>query len=631
MADLVKKDIRYLSRDFPSLKQNLIDFAKNYFPDTYQDFNESSPGMMFLEMAAYVGDVLSYYTDTTLQESFILQASERQNILNIAQSLGYKPKTNISSNVKLDVFQIIPAKNDSGNIVPDFSYAFAIEPGMVVASDNRNISTEFRTTDYLDFRFSSSFDPTEVTIFEVDDTNNEITFYLLKKSVNATSGVIKTRTYSFGEPKPYDKIELEETNLIDILYAIDSDGNKWYNVPYLAQDTIFEPTPNISRNDRQLSSYREETPYLLKMRKVSRRFSTRQLDNGKMEIQFGAGVSDLDDELLIPNPDLIGSSLIGIESISSVDIDPSNFLYTKTYGLAPSNTDLTIYYTVGGGIRDNVPSDTITRLKSRTIVLDETGLDLETYRQALGSLAVTNSEPATGGKQGESVEEIRQNSLAYFASQNRAVTKEDYIIRAYSLPQKYGSIAKAYITKDDQLTAESIYNSDRVVNPLALNFYVLGYNYNGNLAVINNATKQNLKEYLGYHRMLTDAINIKDAYIINIGLEFDIITMPDQNGNQVILRCIDRLKRYFDIKRWQINQPIIISNVFTELDKVEGVQTVADVKIFNLYDPTLGYSGNAYDIPLATRDGIIFPSLDPSIFEIKFPDNDITGRVRAFG
>jgi phage-related baseplate assembly protein len=258
-------------------------------------------------------------------------------------------------------------------------------------------------------------------------------------------------------------------------------------------------------------------------------------------------------------------------------------------------------------------------------------LDLTLYRQVLGSLAIINPEPAVGAKESETIDEIRQNALASFASQNRAVTKEDYIIRAYSLPQKYGSIAKAYITKDDQLTAESIYNSDRVVNPLALNFYVLGYDSNNNLTRINDATKENLKLYLGYHRMLTDAINIKDAYIINLKLEFDIITMPDQNGNQVILRCIDRLKKYFDIKKWQINQPIVISNVFTELDKVEGVQTVVDVKFQNVFDTTVGYSGNAYDLLSATRDGIIFPSLDPSIFEIKYPDNDIIGRVRAFG
>jgi hypothetical protein len=631
MADLVKKDIRYLSRDFPSLKQNLIDFAKNYFPDTYQDFNESSPGMMFLEMAAYVGDVLSYYTDVSLQESLILQASERQNILNIAQSLGYKPKTNIASNVTLDVFQIVPSIGSGTNNRPDFSYAFAIEQGMVIASDNRNITTEFRTIDYVDFKFSSSVEPTEVSVFEIDNITSEPTFYLLKKQVKAVSGEIRTKTYSFGDPKPYDKIELEDANIIEILYAIDSDANKWYHVPYLAQDTIFEPTPNISRNDRELSRYREETPYLLKLRKVSRRFITRQLDNGKVEIQFGAGVSNLDDEILIPNPDLVGTSLIGIESAASLDIDPSNFLYTKTYGLAPNNTEITVYYTVGGGIKDNVPSETITRVKSRSILLDETGLDTVLYRQVLGSLAVTNPEPASGAKQGETVDEIRQNALAYFASQNRAVTKEDYIIRTYSLPQKYGAVAKAYITKDDQLTEESIYNSDRITNQLALNLYVLGYDALGKLTRINNATKENLKEYLGYHRMLTDAINIKDAFIINIGIDFEIITLPDQNGNQVILRCIDRLKQYFDIKRWQINQPIVISNIFTELDKVEGVQTVVDVKIKNLNDVDAGYYPNAYDIEKATKDGIIFPSLDPSIFEVRYPNNDIVGRVRAFG
>lgn len=386
MADLVKKDIRYLSRDFVSLKQNLIDFAKNYFPNTYQDFNETSPGMMFLEMAAYVGDVLSYYTDVTLQESMILQSAEKQNILNIAQSLGYKPKTNIASSVKLDVFQIVPSKAEGSSFVPDYTYAFAIEPGMTVGVEFTNSNTRFRTTDHIDFRFSSSFDPTEVTPYEINE-DGEVTFWLLRKSANAVSGVISTQTYSFSDPKPYDKIELSDPNIIEILYGIDSDGNKWYHVPYLAQDTIFEPTPNISRNDRQLSSHRTETPYLLKLRKISRRFVSRQTADGRFEIQFGAGVSDLDDELLIPNPDLIGNSLTGIETSTSLDIDPSNFLYTKTYGLAPNNTDITIYFTTGGGVQDNVPSDTATRVIQRNILLDESGLDNLLYNQVVSSLA----------------------------------------------------------------------------------------------------------------------------------------------------------------------------------------------------------------------------------------------------
>jgi hypothetical protein len=299
--------------------------------------------------------------------------------------------------------------------------------------------------------------------------------------------------------------------------------------------------------------------------------------------------------------------------------------------LAPNNTTLTVYYTTGNGINDNVASDTLTNVITREILLDETGLDPVLYQQAVASLAVTNPNPAVGAKDLEDINEIRQNALASFASQNRAVTKEDYIIRAYSLPARYGSIAKAYISKDTQLISNAIYNSDRVQNDLALNFYVLGYDSNQKLTMINDATKENLKTYLNHHRILTDAVNIRDAYIINIGIEFDVIILPDQNSNQVILRCINALKKYFDIKKWQINQPIVISNIFTELDKVEGVQTVVDVKIKNLYDTTLGYSQHAYNIQEATKDGIIFPSLDPSIFEIKYPDNDIIGKVRAFG
>lgn len=634
MADLVKKDIRYLSRDFSSLKQNLIDFSKNYFPNTYQDFNEASPGMMFLEMAAYVGDVLSYYTDVSLQESMILHSSEKTNILNIAQSLGYKPKNKIASNVILDIFQIVPSKEVDGELVPDYDYAFAIEPGMVVGKGeigtNLGPGVEFRTIDHVDFRFSSKIDPTEITPYEVDN-NGEILFFLLKKSVRAVSGKVNTFEYTFTDPKPYDSVILEEENLIEILYAIDSDNNTWYHVPFLAQDTIFEPVLNIARNDKQLDTYRDETPYLLKLKKVARRFSSRQVDDTRYEINFGAGVSDLDDEELIPNPDLIGSSLIGIDKSTSLDIDPSNFLYTKTYGLAPNNTVLKVYYTTGDGIKDNVTSDVLTRIISKSILLDETGLDPILYEQVVSSIACTNPLPAIGAKTEESINEIRENTLAYFASQNRAVTKEDYIIRAYSMPPKYGSIAKAYITKDTQLTRESVYNSDRVQNGLALNFYILGYDGDSKLTIVNDATKENLKTYLNHHRILTDAINIRDAYIVNIGIEFDIITFPDQNSNQVILKCINRLKEYFDIKKWQINQPIVISNIFTELDKVDGVQTVVDVKITNKYDQTIGYSQHAYDIGAATKDGIIFPSLDPSIFEIKFPDNDIIGRVRAFG
>lgn len=629
MSDLLKKDIRYLGRDFNSIKSNLIDFAKTYFPNTYQDFNESSPGMMFLEMAAYVGDVLSYYTDITLQESMITHAAERQNIINLAQSMGYIPRNKIASVVRLDVFQLLPSIDDGfGMMMPDWRYALAINEGMTVSS--KSTTNLFRTTEYIDFKFSSSLDPTEVTPFEINDVTGEVEFWLVKKSVNAVSGTVINRSFQFGDVVPYRKITLEEPNLIEVLYGIDSDGNTWYNVPYLAQDTIFESVPNIPRNDKFLSVDRGATPYLLKLRRIPRRFTTRQVADGTFEIQFGSGVTNFNEELLIPNPDLIGSALNNITSGFSNELNPANFLYTKSYGIAPSNTNISIYYSVGGGTADNVQSDSITKINSKQILVDETGLDSVLYQRVLNSLAVTNPEPASGGKNADDLEEIRQNAIAQFASQNRAVTKEDYIIRAYSLPSKFGSISKAYVVKDTELSYNMTSANNFLQNQFGLSFYVLGYDRNNKLTTVNNATKENLKTYLDQYRMLTDALTIKDAYIINIGVEFEIVTRPNQNGNQVILKCIQKLKDYFDTKKWQINQPIVISNLYTELDKIDGVQTVVDIKINNLHDESLGYSKYIYDINAATKDGILFPSLDPSMFEIKYPDNDIIGKSRTY-
>jgi hypothetical protein len=629
MADLLKKDIRYLGRDFNSIKSNLIDFAKTYFPNTYQDFNEAAPGMMFLEMAAYVGDVLSYYTDVTLQESLITHATERQNIINIAQSMGYIPRNRIASVAKVNVFQLIPSIDDGfGIMIPDWRYALAIDEGMTLSSTST--TNLFRTTDYIDFKFSSSLDPTEVTPFEINDVTGEVEFWLLKKSVNTVSGNVISTSFPIGELVPYRKLLLEEPSLIEVLYAMDSDGNKWYNVPYLAQDTIFEAVPNIPRNDKFLSQDRGGTPYLLKLRRIPRRFTTRQVADGLFEMQFGSGVSNFNEEFLIPNPDLVGSSLNNITSGFSNELNPANFLYTKSYGIAPSNTNMTVFYSVGGGSGDNVASDTINKIKSKSVIVDETGLDSVLYQRVLNSLAVTNPEPASGGKNADDLEEIRQNAIAQFASQNRAVTKEDYIIRAYSLPSKFGSISKAYVVKDTELSYNITSANNFLQNQFGLSFYILGYDRNNKLTRVNNATKENLKTYLDQYRMLTDAITIKDAYIINVGIEFEIVTRPNQNGNQVILKCIQKLKDYFDVKKWQINQPIVISNLYTELDKIDGVQTVVNIKINNLHDETLGYSKYIYDIDAAIKDGILFPSLDPSMFEIKYPDNDIVGKSRTY-
>ena len=620
-----KKDVSYLGKDFGQFRRNLVEFAKQYFPNTYTDFNQSSPGSLFIDMAAYVGDVLSYYADNNLKESLLEQATERGNIYDIAKALGYQPKNVVPAYVTMDVYQLVPAIGTGNNVRPDYNYALSIKPGMRIQQNNGPAA--FRTLDSVNFRFSSSYDATEVTIYESDATTKLPTYYLLKKQVSAVSGEIKTVSFTFNSAVAYDKIVLPDTNVIEIVSVTESDGDKWYEVPYLAQDTIFEEVPNLAENDPELSEYRSSSPSLLKLRKTAKRFITRLRSDSKLELQFGAGISDNNDEEIVPNPLNVGNGLTAVRRGVNVDIDPSNFLYTRTYGQAPSNTTLTITYTISNGISDNVLANTLTNN-----VFTEYESDINSTNNAStvnfikSTIAVNNPEPAIGAKTADTLQDIKNNALANFATQNRLVTRDDYIIRAYSMPSKFGSVAKAYIVPDDQLSQKD-FEETRIANPLAMNLYVLGFNQNKQLVVLNNAIKENLKTYLGHYRILTDAINIKDAFIINVGIDFEITVLPNYNSNEVLLNCISEVRAYFNVDSWQINQPIIKSQVTNLIGRVKGVQSVINLSFSNLYDTALNYSGNVYDLSSATKNGVIYPSLDPSIFEVKFPNQDIRGRV----
>ena len=620
-----KKDVSYLGKDFSQIRKNLIEFTKQYFPTTYTDFSEASSGMILLELSAYVGDVLSYYADNNLKESLLEQASERGNIYDIANMLGYRPKNSIPAYVTLDVFQLVPSIGSGSNVAPDYTYALSIKPGMQVGANNG--SSVFRTLDLVDFSYSSSFDPTEVTVYESDDATKQPTYYLLKKQVQAVSGKVVTRTFTFGSPVAYDKVVLPESNIIDIISVTESDGDNWYEVPYLAQDTIFESIPNLAENDPNLYQYRSSSPSLLKMKRTAKRFVTRLRSDNLLELQFGAGVSDNNDEEIIPNPTNVGNGLSGVRKNIDVDIDPSNFLYTRTYGQAPANTTLTVTYTIGNGLSDNVVANVLTNIQQINYDEDVNSLGaVPVFNFVKNTVAVTNPVPAAGAKNSDTLQDIKNNALSNFATQNRMVTRDDYIIRAYSMPAKFGSISKAYIVPDDQIIQED-YTQNRLPNPLALNMYILGFNENKQLTALNTAVKENLKTYLSQYRILTDAVNIKDAFIINIGVQFEISVLSNYNSNEVLLNCINTLKTYFDVDRWQINQPILKTEVMNVISNVKGVQNLVNLTFNNVYDTTLGYSGNVYDLASATKNGVIYPSLDPSIFEVKFPNQDIKGRV----
>tara|TARA_B100001778_G_scaffold203005_1_gene167662 strand:- start:658 stop:2649 length:1992 start_codon:yes stop_codon:yes gene_type:complete len=651
----VQKEVRYLNKDFSSFRNDLIEFAKQYYPNTYNDFNEASPGMMFIEMASYVGDVLSYYIDSQFKEQLLAYATDQQTLYEMAQSFGYKPKLSTASFGSVDIFQIVPSVGTGTNNKPNFSYALQVNEGSLVESTG---GVTFRIRENVNFSYSSSFDPTTVTTYEVDGSN-EVTYYLLKKSVRVVSGNISEESFVFGTAEKYPRILLGEGNILEIISCTDSDGNTWKEVPFLAQDTVFDDVRNIAANNPELSQYSDEAPYLLKLLKTPRRFTTFIRGDGKTELRFGSGISDNPDEEIVPNPNNVGSALPGSPTYLDTYFDPSNFLQTKAYGQSPSNTTLTIKYSHGGGISDNVTSDSITSLTDFQYNLDTTGLDSGVVEIVTDSIGVTNPTPTSGAKGAESIVDLKQNALAYFQSQGRAVTKEDYITRVYSLPPKFGAVAKAYIVQDEQLNlpafqkevstnifvderftdvkAQDVASSNRLPNPNALNLYCLAFDGNRRLTQLNLAVKENIKTHLSQYRLVTDAINIKNAFIINIGVKFNFIARTGFNKDEVTIKCIEKVREFFDINRWQINQPIILQELAYQLSIVDGVGAIVPptqdnpkqlpVLITNKFSSSEGYSGNIYDINYATKDGIVYPSLDPSIFELKYPNTDIEGRA----
>jgi len=663
------KDIKYLNTDFSGFRSNLIEFTKTYFPKTYNDFNETSPGMMFIEMASYIGDALSYYVDDTFKESLMPYAEDSKSVLALSQYLGYKPKVTSPSITTLSLYHLVPSIGTGINNKPDETYYLRIREGMVVEAQSN--STQFRTTEMVDFADEYN---REVTVYQRDSDTGEPSFYLVKKQVQAISSIINEKTLTFGSYEAFRTIELSETNIIQIVDVRDGDGNKYYEVPYLGQEMVFIEEKNTLSNDPELFQFRDTVPYILKTLKTPRRFVVKVNDDNTTTIQFGAGDPSASDEQLIPNLKNVGLGLPNSISRLEESFDPTNFLKTKTYGTSPSNTTITIKYLTGGGVTSNTSVGDITRITG--VEYDEdllrfTPVQRGIYQQSKNSLAVDNEVPAVGGRGAETLEEIRQNSLANFGSQNRAVTAKDYQVRVLSMPARYGGIAKAYASADGQLDNNSpssilaspnslqqftdlvmtfiekadneepssaevkeeiknflvgkTDNVNEINNPFAINLYLLGYNRNGHLTQINRAIKQNLKTYLNEYKILTDGVNIIDGFIVNIGVDFEITVLDNYNKSEVLTQCINELKNFFLIDKWTFNQTINLSEIELTIANVEGVSSVPKLEITNKCKGQ--YSPNSYNITAATKEKIIYPSLDPCVFEVKFPNSDIKGRA----
>jgi hypothetical protein len=608
----VNRDIKYINKDFNEFRSQLLNFAQTYFPTTYTDFTPSSPGVMFMEMASYVGDVLSFYLDNQIQENFLQYARQSNNLYELAYMFGYKPKVTGLATVDIDFYQLVPSKLSGSVYIPDYDYALYIDTNTQISS--RTTNTRFIIEDPVDFTISSSLDPTTVSVAQVAGGNP--TYYLLKKTRKATSGTINTTSFSFGSSVEFATVNINATNIASIIDITDSDGNIWYEVDYLAQELVFDGIKNTNINDPNNYQNSDDTPYILQTKQVQRRFTTRFINPVTLQLQFGSGNPNDNDENVIPNPSNVGLGLPFEKDKLTTAYSPTNFIFTNTYGIAPSNTTLTVRYLAGGGVGANVNANDLTTLNTGNIRFLKNNLNSTTAQYIFSSVASNNEAAASGGQDGDSIEEIRQNTISNFSTQLRNVTADDYLIRALSMSPRYGVVAKAYTEKPKADDANT-----------TLDLYILSYDSNKKLTTASITLKNNLKTYINQYRMIGDTISIKDAFIINIACDFEIITLPNYNSNEVILRCINVLQSYFDINNWQINQPIILRDIMVMLDNIEGVQTVNKVNITNKAGTTSGYSQYAYDIAGATQKNIIYPSLDPSIFELKYPNTDIKGRV----
>ena len=613
----VNRDIKYINRDFSQLRQTLIDYSKTYFPTTYTDFSPTSPGMMFMEMAAYIGDILSFYQDNQFQETFLQYARETSNLYDLAYMFGYKPRVTGVATVDLDFYQQVPANTITNT--PDYSYSLII-PENTSVTPNNGLTGAFLIEDPIDFSISSSMDPTTVSVYS--QIGNTVDYFLLKKTRKAISATINTITLDFGSPVEFDTRIINAGNIIGILDITDSDGNTWYEVNNLGQESVYEPLANINPNDP--NTYIDtDAPNLLKIKSVARRFATRFINSGSLQIQFGAGTSNDVTEEITPNADNVGLGLPFEKDKLTTAFSPQNFIFNNTYGIAPSNTTLTVRYLTGGGVAANVPAGVITTLNTGNITFKNNNVGAFA-NTIFNTLAVNNSQAASGGGSGDTNEEIRQNSISNFQTQLRNVTQDDYLVRALSLPSDYGTISKAYIEKSKLSTMIP------GQTPTTLDLYILTFDSNGNLKTASPALKQNLSTYLSQYRVIGDSVNIKDGFIINIGCNFEITIRPNFNNNEVLRNCILAVQQFFALDNWQMNEPIQLKQINLLLDAIEGVQTVKNVEIVNKVGTSLGYSQYAYDIPGATLDNVIYPSLDPMIFEVKYPGTDIQGRVVTF-
>jgi len=592
------KDISYMSKDFDSIKSDLIAYVKRYFPNEFQDFNDASGGMAILDLMAYVGDVLSYNIDKQVNETFINRAIETKNIINLAQAYGYKPRKTTPAITNLSLTSVVTTSTSANQLT-------VIQKGSKVFT-NLNPVVSFEILEDVDFS-----DARRRTYKESGGTST-----ITVSGVSAVAGSSKKFQYSVNDPVKFLKIKLPDRNITEIVSVSATDGGEYFQVDSLAVDTIF--TGDVNTDPSTTSS----AEYIMRLKKIPKRF-VQELDAaGGTVIRFGTGILTEDaDEDIIPNPEdfVLPPTLRGSPSgFTAVAIDSTNFLKTKTLGVAPSNTIITVDYRVaGGGVETNVGPNTLEVWADKRVTFKT---NLRTTNEALAvttenNITVSNPEQASGGEAGETPANIRINAVNNINSQMRAVTLQDYQARVMSMPQQFGSVFRSYAVKNNSGYGARIYTICR--------------NSDSNLIDTPGVVSNNISTYLNRFKSFSDTIEIGSGNIANIGIDFSVVIDPSANAPQSLMAVIIELKKRFAINRTNFNDNISTSEVMATIQAIDGINAIETFKIVNKTasnnEGNRTYSGFNFDINANTFSGIVsFPQ--NVVWEMKYPNFDIVAR-----
>jgi len=594
-----KKLINYTSRDFNNIKQSLVDYAKRYYPDNFKDFSDASFGSLMLDTVSYMGDVLSFYLDYQTNESFIDTAIEYNNILRLGEQVGYKEKLRANSFGIVSLYILAPV---TANGSVDTDYLPILAKGSQISSNSGQF---FTLIDDVDFSNPNN----EIVPATATPGGGSTTSYAVKAYGRIVSGQEEVQLVNVGTFTKFLTVELSDPNITEIISVVDSEGHEYFEVDYLSQDTIFRSVVNKDDTTRQ------HVPNIMVATSVPRRFIINKKNN-VVALKFGHGSESTLKTDNLTHPSNVVLKMHGKSYEQDKSFDPSKLIESDKFGIAPEKTTLKIVFRKNTTDNSNVATGGLTNLVSPILVFKPTATNASKINSVRSSLEATNEEPIFGETALPTTSELKQRVNDIFATQNRAVTANDYEALIYRMPARFGEVKRAKIVRDQDSFKRN------------LNLYVVSEDANGNLATSNQVLKNNLKTWINNYRMINDTIDIIDPKIINIQIDFTAVVDYEQDKFDALSTAITEIQEMFE-EKLDIGQPIYITKIYDVLNNLDEIVDVVNVKITNLTTGDGDYSADNLLIEnYISADGRILYAPDNVIYELKFPNLNIKGTIR---